>query len=99
VKLREEVRWLGEHYQANQRRVCELMQIAVSSYRYRSTRSDAALREQLVELARKKPRWGHRRLHILLTGSAERVNHKRVFRVHREAGLAVGYQTPAEFAR
>ena len=66
-----------------------LMLIAVSSYRYRSTRSDAALRERLVELARKKPRWGYRRLHILLTGSGERVNHKRVFRVYREAGLAV----------
>jgi len=89
VKLREEVRWLGETYQASQQRLCELMQIAVSSYRYRTTRSDAALRERLVELARKKPRWGYRRLHILLTGSGERVNHKRVFRVYREAGLAV----------
>jgi putative transposase len=89
VKLREEVRWLGEQYPASQQRVCGLMQIAVSSYRYRSTRRDAALRERLVELARKKPRWGYRRLHILLTGSGERVNHKRVFRVYREAGLAV----------
>jgi putative transposase len=89
VKLREEVRWLGEQYPASQQRICGLMQIAVSSFRYRSTRSDAALREQLVELARKKPRWGYRRLHILLAGSGERVNHKRVFRVYREAGLAV----------
>jgi putative transposase len=89
VKLREGVRWLGEQYQASQQRICGLLQIAVSSYRYRSTRSDAALRERLVDLARKKPRWGYRRLHILLTGSGERVNHKRVFRVYREAGLAV----------
>lgn len=89
VKLREEVRWLGENYQASQQRICGLMEIAVSSYRYRSTRSDAALRERLVELARKKPRFGYRRLHILLSGSGERVNHKRVFRVYREAGLAV----------
>jgi putative transposase len=81
VKLRGEVRWLGEHYQASQQRFCELMQIAVSSYRYHSTRSDAALRERLVELARKKPRWGYRRLHILLHASGEQVNHKRVFRV------------------
>ncbi len=29
VKLREEVRWLGEKYQASQQRFCELMQIAV----------------------------------------------------------------------
>jgi putative transposase len=89
VKLREEVRWLGEQYQASQQRICGLMEIAVSSYRYRSTRSDTDLRERLVELARKKPRWGYRRLHILLTGSGMSVNHKRVFRVYREAGLAV----------
>ena len=99
VSLRREVRWLRENYQASQQRICGLMQIAVSSFRYRSTRSDDELRERLVELARKKPRWGYRRLHILLHASGEHVNHKRVFRVYREAGLAVGYQTPAEFAR
>ena len=81
--------WLRENYQGSQQRICGLMQIAVSSYRYRSTRSDAALRERLVELARKKPRFGYRRLHILLTGSGMSVNHKRVFRVYQEAGLAV----------
>ena len=89
MNLREEVRWLRENYQASQQRVCGLLQIAVSSYRYRSTRSDQALRERLVELARKKPRFGYRRLHVLLAGGGERVNHKRVFRVYREAGLAV----------
>ncbi len=89
MNLREEVRWLRGNYQASQQRVCGLMEIAVSSFRYRATRSDEALRERLVELARKKPRWGYRRLHILLGGSGERVNHKRVFRVYREAGLAV----------
>jgi putative transposase len=99
VKLREEVRWLGEHYQASQQRLCGLMEIAVCSYRYRSTRSDAALRERLVELARKKPRWGYRRLHILLTGNGERVNHKRVFRVYQEAGLAVRRKTRKRLVR
>lgn len=89
VKLREEVRWLGANYQASQQRICGLMQIAVSSFRYRSTRSDEGLRGQLVELARKKPRFGYRRLHILLDASGTRVNHKRVYRVYREAGLAV----------
>ena len=89
MNLRGEVRWLRGNYQASQQRVCGLMEIAVSSFRYRSTRSDSALRERLVELARKKPRFGYRRLHVLLAGSGERVNHKRVFRVYREAGLAV----------
>ncbi len=87
VELRKEVSWLRGNFQASQQRICGLMQIAVSSFRYRSTRSDEELRERLIELARKKPRFGYRRLHIHLTG--EHVNHKRVFRVYREAGLAV----------
>ena len=42
-----------------------------------------------MELARKKPRFGYRRLQILLEASGTRVNHNRTFRVYREAGLAV----------
>ena len=63
--------------------------MAVSSYRYRSRRSDEELRARLVELAREKPRWGYRRLHVLLQRSGEAVNHKRVYRVYREAGLGM----------
>jgi putative transposase len=47
------------------------------------------LRTRLVELAREKPRFGYRRLHVLLERSGERVNHKRVHRVYREAGLRI----------
>jgi putative transposase len=63
------------------------MGIAVASYHYRTTRSDEPLRAQLVALAREKPRFGYRRLHILLGRSGEHGNHKRVHRVYREAGL------------
>ena len=61
----------------------------MASYRYRTTRSDEPLRTQLVELARAKPRFGYRRLHVLLGRSGEQVNHKRVHRVYREAGLMI----------
>jgi putative transposase len=87
VDQRSEADWLRNEYAASQRRVCGLMGIAVASYRYRTTRSDEPLRTKLVELARKKPRFGYRRLHILLGRLGERVNHKRVHRVYREAGL------------
>jgi putative transposase len=73
----------------SQRRVCGLIEIAESSYRYRSRRNDEALRGRLVEAARAKPRWGYRRLQIVLERSGERVNHKRVYRVYREAGLMI----------
>jgi putative transposase len=65
------------------------MTMAVSSYRYETRRSDEPLRTRLVELAREKPRFGYRRLHVLLSRSGEPVNHKRVHRVYREAGLMI----------
>jgi putative transposase len=61
--------------------------MAVASYRYRTTRCDDELRTRLVALAREKPRFEYRRLQVLLGRSGEPVNHKRVHRVYREAGL------------
>jgi len=78
-----------QEYAFSERRACGLMEMAVSSYRYRTRRSDEGLRARLVELAREKPRWGYRRLHVLLRWSGEEVNHKRVQRVYREAGLSL----------
>ena len=43
----------------------------------------------MVQLAREKPRYGYRRLHVLLRRDGEAVNHKRVYRVYREAGLCL----------
>ena len=76
-------------YAFSQRRACGLLTVAVSSYRYQSRRSDESLRTRLVELARQKPRFGYRRLHVLLRRAGEEVNHKRVHRVYREAGLGL----------
>jgi len=47
------------------------------------------LLQRLTDLAREKPRFGYRRLHVLLRRAGERINHKRVQRVYREAGLCV----------
>ena len=71
-------------YAFSERLACRLMTMAASSYRYETTRTDEPLRLRLVELAREKPRFGYRRLHILLGRSSEHVNHKRVHRVYRE---------------
>ena len=47
---------------------------------------DEGLRERLVELASERPRFGYRRLGVLLARQGERVNHKRLFRVYRASG-------------
>jgi putative transposase len=65
------------------------MSIAVSSFRYRSRRSDEALQQRLVSLAREKPRYGYGRLQVLMDREGERVNHKRLYRIYRAAGLCL----------
>ena len=87
--LKAAVGQVREEYAFSQRRACGLMTMAVSSYRYQSRRSDEGLRQRLVELAREKPRFGYRRLHVLLRRNGEAVNHKRVHRVYRESGLSI----------
>jgi putative transposase len=89
VDRRSDAGWLRSHYPASERRVCGLMGMAVSSYRYESQRTDEPLRTKLVELAREKPRFGYRRLHVLLRRSGEQVNHKRLHRIYCEAGLRI----------
>ena len=88
--MRGEVGYLRSTFGPSERRACGLLEMAVSSYRYRSRgRGDEELRSKLVALAGEKPRFGYRRLHVLLRQGGERVNHKRVWRVYREAGLCV----------
>jgi putative transposase len=64
-----------------------LMSIAVNSHRDCSSRSDEVSRERLLRPGREKPRYGYRRLQVLVEREGERVNHKRLYRVYREAGL------------
>jgi len=80
---------MQDEYAFSERRACRLVMVAVSSYRYETRRSDEPLRSRLVQLAREKPRFGYRRLHVLLRRSGEHVNHKRLHRIYREAGLMI----------
>jgi len=61
-----------------------------ASYRYELVPDrNAELREELVKLARQKPRYGYRRLHAVLERRGQAVNVKRVYRLYAEEGLAV----------
>jgi len=80
---------LREEYSASERRVCELMEVARTTFRYQIRRDDSELRDRLLNLAREHPRYGYRRLHVLLRREEEVVNHKRVQRVYQEMGLSV----------
>lgn len=77
-------------FSARQRKACELVQIARSTFRYRADNTkDHKLREKLTVLAHEHPRYGYRRLAVLLRRDGETINHKRLFRLYKEAGLSV----------
>jgi len=78
----------------SERTACKLLGVERSSYRYEPRPDrDVELREEMVKLARQKPRYGYRRLHALLERSGanqgQPLNVKRVYRLYREEGLSV----------
>jgi len=90
VGTRQDVAFVREKFEVSERRACELNNIDRSSYRYQSQPDrNADLRKKLTALAREKPRWGYRRLAVLLERQGETVNPKRLFRVYQQAGLGV----------
>ena len=87
---REAVAHLQERFPVSERCACRLVGISRSTVRYKPRcKDDTALVTRLRELARQRPRFGYRRLHALLKREGEIVNHKRVYRLYRAAGLAV----------
>jgi putative transposase len=74
----------------SERRACKLLEVDRSSYRYEPEPDrNAALRQELIALARQKPRYGYRRLGVLLERRGYKANHKRLYRLYREEHLAV----------
>jgi putative transposase len=75
----------------SERRACRVVGAHRRTMRYRHTvRGDEPqLRERLRTLAAEKPRWGYRRLHVLLKREVGTLNRKRVQRLYRLEGLAV----------
>ena len=74
----------------SERRACKLLGVDRSSYRYEPQPDrNALLRQELIALARQKPRYGYRRLGVLLERRGYRANPKRLYRIYREEHLAV----------
>jgi putative transposase len=89
------VQTLQVSYQISQRRACAVLKSSRSSVRYASVADPQdALRMRLRDLAGVRVGWGYRRLHILLQREGWRVNHKRVWRLYAQAGLAMRRKPP-----
>ena len=84
------------HYGLSERRACQLLQISRTAYRYQAKLpTDNELREALLTLAARQPRWGVQKMIDYLKNqrygdldeTRSKWNHKRIRRVYRELGL------------
>lgn len=72
----------------SERRACAMLNMSRSVYRYKAKPSDdEELREQLLNLAAWKPRWGFQKMYAFLKNQRHSWNHKRVRRIYRALGL------------
>ncbi len=84
-----------DRYRVSERRGCAAMRFDRSSHRYRGHRSEQApLRHRIKEIAAVRPRYGYRRIHVLLRREGWAINHKRVLRLYREEGLNLRTRRP-----
>ena len=101
AQRRAAVSYVQEQFGLSQRRACQVVGSARSTIRYqRQGQGDNdAVRGRLCELATQRPRFGYRRLHVLLRREGIVVNHKRIARLYREEGLAVRRRRRKSLAR
>ena len=79
-----------EAHELSERRACKLAELDRSTFQYeKQAGDDAVMRERLRALAATRRRFGYRRLGILLEREGLGANHKKVFRIYQEEGLAV----------
>jgi putative transposase len=88
--MRKDVAFAVEQFPMTERRACKLVGVDRSSYRYeRRPDHNGELRQELVSVARQKPRYGYRRLHALLSRRGFAVSAQRIYRLYKAEGLMV----------
>ena len=89
---RQAVRLLQERFGVSQRRACRVLGQQRSTQRQppkKATEEEERLVARMLELVRKHPRYGYRRIWALLRREGWRVNRKRIHRLWRQQGLKV----------
>jgi len=90
AQRRSVVTQLTATFPVSARRACRVVGLAGSSWHYRARRpARSELQARLAHLAGERPRWGYKRLHVLLRREGHHCNHKLVYRLYREAGLSM----------
>ena len=76
------------------RRTCRVLEVAPSTYHYKSRRpGQAVLEGRIREICQTRVRYGYRRVHVLRR-EGWRINQKKTHRIYRELGLQLRNKTP-----
>jgi putative transposase len=92
AQRRQAVLLLQERFGVSERRACRVLGQQRSTQRLpprTGTEEEARLVARMLELVRKHPRYGYRRIWALLRREGWRVNRKRIHRLWRQQGLKV----------
>lgn len=83
-------------YNLPERRVCRAMKICRSIARYIPIKRDDEdeVTGEIIELSAQYGRYGYRRITALMRAKGRCINHKRVERIWRQAGLKVPQNSP-----
>jgi putative transposase len=93
ARKRELVEWMQTAYGTSLCRACRLVQISRALNAYLSRRpGQEGLRHRMRELAQERPRFGYRRVHVMLRREGWKVNMKRVRRLYRLEGLQLRHR-------
>lgn len=91
ARKRPAVEIVREKLGVSERRTCRAIgqPRATQRYRPREDGYERRLVDRMLELVQEKPRYGYRRIWVLMRQEGWRVNHKRIYRLWRREGLKV----------
>lgn len=91
AQRRQATRQLQETFGVSQRRACRVLGQPRSTQRQvpQAKEEEGRLLARMLELVKRHPRYGYRRIWALLRREGWRVNRKRVYRLWRQQGLKV----------
>ena len=91
TRRREAVDRTRKTLEVSERRACQVLAQPRGTQRYRPRQPnrDRGLVQRMLQLVRRHPRYGYRRIWALLRGEGFRVNRKRIYRLWRQEGLKV----------